>query len=1481
MKIQNTFQRATIQKDLDGRFVDNGQLLDSENFLVTTSEGDGSGVGKNVLGNVKRTTLVHERDYDFTGAMTIGVGKNESKNKIYNFIKSDAYDCITEYDTETKVMEFVYVSSAGGALNFQSAERITNVDVIMNGESGAELLAWSGDSNPPRIMNIAWAKTFELDDLSEDEISVMKPSPIFSPTIETTLIPLEADNFLEDRFVRFAYRYKYRDGYYSAPSSWSDVAFTPKAFELDYQTYENKGMLNLANAVNVTFNYGPREVSEVELLFKESQKNTIYVSQNFIKNTDGSDDDTLHTFQVSRSKIFKVLTSEQLTRNFDNVPLTAVAQTTIAGRLAYANYLEGRDIDTVIDFTAECESTSPFTGNTISLTADDVLVTTQPNVVDFQRKVVAGGTFPVDYMDFTTNTAIVPIDPFDTVDFDITITPEPGYATTLYTITVKDGATVLHNYAGLTGTQTRSFTVPNSTPPLIDTKNIKVYVTSLSGFLYACETDLKYLENGTTLLSFYKYFSDYQYSFPKTGGYSSSLEGDVVKTGEAVIDFTGYEFLKGKQLRINFDMVSTLTDMPQPPSVTFFYNIMSSYDDLDDFMTNSSFKPQLEEVFSDLFVNGTDGNGGFVSMAGSLVSYVGFKTSYAGEALTIKNPNVTYSVNEPSGVTVNKIEFFINTDISCESLTSSSYASQHSNRDYEVCMIYLDNKGRKTTALIDKDNTYHVPAENSVLINKPKVTVNHAPPSWAKYYKFGIKTTKTSYETIYGNVIYKEGIYRWIQLVGENKNKVSEGDLLTVKTDFRGPLITVEKVKVLEIATKDKDFIKDNTIGDTTKPLIEEPGLYMKIKQGDFDMNIDEDSFKNYHGYLKRRYASESWVTTDPMFGEYDESLVWVPDALRAGSQINFSVIMKAYGSIAFEHRFERLYTVTKDYDSVYDWFQDVVATDDAWQTYLEHPQYMTFPNPIQWEFQGADNNRFAIKPWRNGTASRDIITDVDFTINFAGGNIVFETEPFEDLSAPFYETPEVFTITDGAHEFTEHILEGAANCFAYGNGVESWKVQDAFTGKTFGLDANPTEVNKEGYKQIHRFADITYSEPYNSNSNMNRLNEFNLSLANFKDDMEKSYGPIYKIKGMDDNLQVFQQDKDSQVMYGSDVLFNADGSSNLSKISNVLGGQITYAGDYGISSHPDSFDVYGFDTYHTDVKRGVVIKKSNNGLFEVSVQGMRSYFKKLFSKNSLIRVNGKYDSYNDFYVLNIKYRDEVDAERFVTWIYSDKDNGWLGRLNFDPEDMVNVNGKFFAFKGGEVYEHNQDSAYNTFFGLESPSKATFNFSQNPSERKQYKTFEIEGTVPADITATTDMNSGYVNKQDFDKVENVYYAYVRTSNDTMDTSLLSTQGIGKIAGIVGDSLSFLFPVNDTVSVGDTILNADMEVVGTVIDKQLQILELDGVNNVAIGDYVLSAKPQSVENSHLLGYHCEVNMEFSSTQKQEIYAVNSEVAKSFY
>jgi hypothetical protein len=166
-----------------------------------------------------------------------------------------------------------------------------------------------------------------------------------------------------------------------------------------------------------------------------------------------------------------------------------------------------------------------------------------------------------------------------------------------------------------------------------------------------------------------------------------------------------------------------------------------------------------------------------------------------------------------------------------------------------------------------------------------------------------------------------------------------------------------------------------------------------------------------------------------------------------------------------------------------------------------------------------------------------------------------------------------------------------------------------------------------------------------------------------------------------------------------------------------------------------------------------------------------------------------------------------------------------------------------------------------------------------PSDRKTFKNISIEGTVPTDIILKTEHDNGYINKEDFSKKEGVFYAYVRNSNDVIDTAKLSCQGIG-VATVNVLVLEFGLDLDPVISIGDKVVNVDLVLVGTIIGKTAKTLVMDTVNNITTGDFVLVAKPQSIEEQCLLGYYMRVEAEFSSNTSQEIFAINSEINKSF-
>jgi len=1325
MKIQNLFNIGIIDKDSEGRFVSEGKLIDAENFFVNTLEGSGGGVGKNALGNALKTA------YNITGGHTVGHGANTSENKVYNFIKGTNHDYIIEYDSETFASAIVAQSTTGTRLNFRTGERITNVEVISGNTVADTLLMFSGDSNPPRILNIARSKTWGVDGFTAEEIMLIKAPPLYPPTVTQINTLDEKENFLEDKYVSFATRYKYKDNYYSAISSWQEYAFTPDRFSLDIGSCENKGMINTFNGCDITFITGPREVIAVDLLFKFSNSTTVYKVDQYIKTEESwADNVTIPApIRFTNNKIFSVLPEDQYFRSYDNVPESVVAGTIAGNRVMYANYVEGKDLidkngnPVVMDYTV---GVSSLLQDTETVATAKISATSL-----FDASSIVDGKIRLDF----TGTSLK-----------------------------KDGAiSVLFNIKSIP-------VVPALTPDRSIFIFDKPYVVVLD----------KDYANITAVIT-----------DDAINGFKSGIEGYLSDLFKATL---------------------------VPPTDLGFYSL--------------DFPPSLFNGFT--------------------VSTV------SANIIDIVLPSIKYEIEVlPAGPNTFVKEYMQDSVTTAYVDSIGSKKSMKSYRGYELIALYQDPQGRKTTALASSNNTVFIPLSKST--SKNTLTVNMGttmPPAWATTYKFAIKETIKTYEEIYITDFYVDGNYRWVRLEGTSKNKVAEGDVLLLKRDSSSVITKPIKVKVLEIKTQDVDFVAGG--------VSETAGLYMKIKPEGFDMPYNPDGYKEYLGYAGARSGHPTVTLTIPN------------SVLTSNIPQNSILTITLKSNFSNEDEFNNYETTvvaTSDYPNFQTFYNAQIATMD----FIGDNTGVDFAGEFQHSSPGVD--KLTIRGTSDGRNTvvnpKSGFVDVKVTLRTTAGFMIFEKQGIEDSSNIFYETPDVFTITAGNHQYTNHLLSKTFNCFMQGNGAESYQIRDAFNEKYLSIDFLPTAVSADGFKKVNRQTDITYSGVYNSSTNVNRLNEFNLYLANFKEDIEKSYGPILKIKGTDTNIEVYQEDKCSKVYYGKDLLYNADGSTNLTKIEAVLGQQEMYGGEYGISYHPESFDEYAFNSYLTDTKRGIVLKKSNNGLFEISSQGMNSYFKKLFRDNAINQIIGEYDQYHDVFVLNIKY----NSGSYVTWIYSDKDNGWLGRITFNPDDLCRINGKFLSFKNGEIYQHNE-SVRNTFYGIEYPSKFTINFPHEPSTRKNYKTLEIEGSIAPDIILTSDFDKGYINSVDFTKEEGVFKSFTRLSNDVVDTSLLSVQGIGNVLAISGLVLSFSFELDNAISIGDDVRNLDNELVGTITNKTATTLTLNAVANIVASDYVMCSKAQSANVNSLLGYHLEVSGSFSSQEKQSIFAINSEVVKSF-
>mgnify|MGYP003646146415 CR=1 FL=1 len=206
-------------------------------------------------------------------------------------------------------------------------------------------------------------------------------------------------------------------------------------------------------------------------------------------------------------------------------------------------------------------------------------------------------------------------------------------------------------------------------------------------------------------------------------------------------------------------------------------------------------------------------------------------------------------------------------------------------------------------------------------------------------------------------------------------------------------------------------------------------------------------------------------------------------------------------------------------------------------------------------------------------------------------------------------------------------------NCFSFGNGLESNRIQDGFNNMfiTNGVKASTTV--QETYQEEHRKHGIIYSGLYNSNSGINNLNQF-IMAEKITKDLNPTYGSIQKLFSRDTDLIAFCEDKVLRVLANKDAVFNADGNAQLTSNQNVLGQAVPFQGEYGISKNPESFASESYRAYFTDKQRGAVLRLSKDGLTPISKAGMHDWFRDNLSKHTSLV--GTYDSYKENYNITL-----------------------------------------------------------------------------------------------------------------------------------------------------------------------------------------------------------------------------------------------------
>ena len=206
-----------------------------------------------------------------------------------------------------------------------------------------------------------------------DNVLIAIPNPYYDSAFAATANV----DYLEDKFVRFSYRFKFDDGEYSLIAPFTQPCFIPRQdgyfltplsitgedIEVSdkkraYQSTEVSFMENKVNKINLNiplpYTAGTMQsklkIQEIDILYKESNEIAIKVVDSIPASGNFTGSDYYFQYEYGSKSPYKSLPEKENTRVYDKVPVKAQSQEIISNRVVYGNYQDKHMPPSFLDY---------------------------------------------------------------------------------------------------------------------------------------------------------------------------------------------------------------------------------------------------------------------------------------------------------------------------------------------------------------------------------------------------------------------------------------------------------------------------------------------------------------------------------------------------------------------------------------------------------------------------------------------------------------------------------------------------------------------------------------------------------------------------------------------------------------------------------------------------------------------------------------------------------------------------------------------------------------------------------------------------------------------------------------------------------------------------------------------------------------------------------------------------------------------------
>jgi len=264
-----------------------------------------------------------------------------------------------------------FANWVGSTIKLKSS---TGTPTIPNGTRVTSIINTGG-------INWTITLTSEVDLLLNDEIYV-GANPAYNPNF------LGDEDYLTDKFVKFAYRFKFDDNEYSLISTFTEECFIPKQdgyflggpFSLDgsaaadpQRTFQSTIVSFMENKVDeITFRLQAPDktdgvqmtwqesiellkIDSIDIIYSDSDSTSFKIIDTITKDKIQTFTGKTYLYKYKSQKPIRTLPEADIIRTSDKVPIRAKTQETVGNRIIYGNFTGSLGRPTELDYNVQID----------------------------------------------------------------------------------------------------------------------------------------------------------------------------------------------------------------------------------------------------------------------------------------------------------------------------------------------------------------------------------------------------------------------------------------------------------------------------------------------------------------------------------------------------------------------------------------------------------------------------------------------------------------------------------------------------------------------------------------------------------------------------------------------------------------------------------------------------------------------------------------------------------------------------------------------------------------------------------------------------------------------------------------------------------------------------------------------------------------------------------------------------------------------